>query len=143
MAGKTVGRKPKLTRELELRLCNALRVPMPREVACPAVGISSRALRYWLERAEKGEARYVEFAENLEKAQCEGQAHLLAQIRKHGAKDWRAPAWLLERIFAKTYGPRAPIVDLENKPQWPAGVRITIDAPTEIAPTDGDQCPKS
>lgn len=104
MAGDTPGRKPKLTKDTEARLLALLRAGVPREVACAGVGIASRTLRIWLERARAGEERFEEFADKVEAAQAEAQAAMLVKIRKFGDKDWKAMAWVLERVFSERYG---------------------------------------
>lgn len=109
MAGSTPGRKPKLNRETETRLLSLLRAGVPKEVACAGVGIDSRTLRIWLTRARAGEVKYQEFADKLEAAQAEAQSSMLVQIRKHGAKDWKAVAWMLERVFSERYGYKSQV----------------------------------
>lgn len=104
MAGKTPGRKPKLDRQTETRLLALLKAGVPKEVACAGVGIASRTLRIWMERARNGEEKYEEFADKVEAAQAEAQAAMLVKIRKFGDKDWKAMAWVLERVFSETYG---------------------------------------
>ena len=103
------GRKPKLNRETETRLLSLLRAGVPREVACAGVGIDSRTLRIWLTKARSGEARFVEFAGKVESAQAEAQSSMLVQIRKAGAKDWKAIAWMLERVFSERYGYKSQV----------------------------------
>ena len=98
------GRKPKLNRETETRLLSLLRAGVPREVACAGVGIDSRTLRIWLTKARGGELKFQAFADKVEAAQAEAQSSMLVQIRKAGAKDWKAIAWMLERVFSERYG---------------------------------------
>lgn len=103
------GRPPKLNRENEGRLLSLLRAGVPREVACAGIGIDSRTLRVWLAKARAGEVRFVAFADNVEAAQAEAQSSMLVQIRKAGAKDWKAVAWMLERVFSERYGYKSQV----------------------------------
>jgi len=109
MAGSTPGRKPKLNRESETRLLSLLRAGVPKEVACAGIGIDARTLRIWHERARQGEPKYVEFWGKLEAASSEAQSSMLVQIRRAGAKDWKALAWFLERCFSERYGYKSQV----------------------------------
>lgn len=109
MAGDTPGRKPKLTHELETRLIALLGAGVPREVACAGVGIDSRTLRIWMTKAREGEPGFVEFADKVTEAQANAQASMLVQIRKAGSKDWKAIAWMLERVFSERYGYKSQV----------------------------------
>lgn len=109
MAGSTRGRKPRLDAKMEERLLALLRAGVPKEVACAGVGISSRTLRIWMERARSGEKRYQDFATNAEQASAEAQSSILVKIRQAGNKDWRALAWFMERVFSERYGYKAQV----------------------------------
>lgn len=118
MAGRGPGRRPKLTRDVEDRLLKLLNAGVPKELACYAVGIASRTLRIWLAKAREGNRQFVGFADKVEQAQAEAQALMLAKIRKHGDKDWRALAWILEHIASERFG-------------YKAQVNVTVDAELE------------
>lgn len=100
---------PKLTPELVERITVLLRRGLYRETACATVGISSRTLRHWLQRASEGgphSARFRRFAEAIEKAEAEAEGIAAAAIMKAGMEDWRALAWILERRGRQRYSPR-------------------------------------
>jgi hypothetical protein len=103
MAGRTPGRKPKLTREFKERLLLLLRAGVPREVACPGAGIASRTLRIWLERARNGEAEYLKLADEIEQAEAAAISDMVVQVRRSGKRDWKSLAWLLERLRRDTF----------------------------------------
>jgi hypothetical protein len=52
--------------------------------------------------------RDPEFQRQLDLAAVKSQLELLALMRKHAARSWRAAAWLLERLYPHQYGPRKP-----------------------------------
>lgn len=113
MAGATRGRRPKLNRDLQARFLSLVRAGVPTEVACEGAGIASRTIRIWQERAkdeaDPQHARHATFAAELEKAKAEAQASTLVDIRRHGKKDWKALAWLLERVYPERYGYKAQL----------------------------------
>jgi len=109
MAGKTPGRKPKLTQDLEKKLLVMLEAGIPRELSCFAVGINDRTLRVWHERARCGEHRFVELWDKLETATAKAQSSMLLKIRKHGDKDWRALAWFMERVWSERFGYKSQV----------------------------------
>lgn len=90
-------------------MLSLLRAGVPREVACAGVGIDSRTLRIWLEKARAGDPKFERFSIDVEAAQAEAQSSMLVQVRKHGAKDWRALAWMLERVFSERYGYKSQV----------------------------------
>lgn len=128
------GRKPKLTPETETRLLSLLRAGVPREVACAGVGVNSRTLRVWLSRARGGELKFQAFADKVEAAQAEAQSSMLVQIRKAGAKDWKALAWFLERVFSERYGYKSQVkVSVESELEHMLDVATTVLGPESAA----------
>lgn len=107
MAGRTPGRRSKLTRDLESRLLHLVRYGVPLEVACHGAGVEGRTIRIWRRRAAEGDKRFAEVCMKIDKARAEVQANMLVQIRAHGKKDWRALAWVLERAFGEHFGFKA------------------------------------
>ncbi len=105
MAGRTVGRKTKLTKELRARFTLLLRKGLPRSVACQCVGIDTHTFYVWLGRARAGEPAYAAFLRDVETAQGEAQRLLLAKLRKHGNKHWQPIEWMLERVYRDDFGP--------------------------------------
>ena len=83
-------------------------------VAARASGISPTAYYTWVERGEadleQGKATpFAVFAEACARAKAEAEATLLARIQMAaGAErgDWKAAAWMLERMYPDRYGPR-------------------------------------
>lgn len=111
------GYPPKLTPDVQKRICDLVRTGNYRETACAAVGIASRTLRVWLRKASEAEAkadagqelteadkRHLEFAEALDAAEAEGEARDVMLIGKAASLDWKAAAWRLERRGSKRWG---------------------------------------
>jgi hypothetical protein len=127
MAGSTPGRKPKLTKDSEKRIIGLLEAGVPKDLACFAIGINSRTLRVWHERARNGEARYVAFWDNVETAIAKAQSSMLVQIRKAGAKDWKALAWFMERVWSERYGYKSQVkVSVEAELEKMLDVATTV-----------------
>lgn len=68
-----VGRETKLDDLVEKRICDALRDGHSYAAAARAGGIHEDTLHYWRERGRKGEPRYSEFSERIERADQEAE----------------------------------------------------------------------
>lgn len=121
------GRKPLLTPGLEKRLLDILAKGVPRSIACPAVGITDRTLRIWVERARAGEKRYVEFCDKLDEATANAKVTLVTAIQAKMNRDWRAAAFLLERTDPTTFGQRALIPVEQDEAPEPVEVVVKFD----------------
>jgi hypothetical protein len=116
VAGRTPGRKPKLNRDLESRLLQLLEAGIPKGIACSGAGIDRRTVTNYQQRALAGEPRYVEFVGKMEAAIAKGRVHLLMQIRKHGGRDFRAPAWILEHAHSEEFSSKSQLtVNVESE----------------------------
>ena len=101
-----MGRRTKLTPELQQRLVQALRVGCTHRTACQCAGITYSTFYDWLRRGEAGNTRYTQFSHAIKRAEVEAMMRALAQINTAMATDWRAAAWLLERSYPHEYGRR-------------------------------------
>lgn len=93
-----MGRPTKLTPKITREIVELLMQGNYIETAAACVGISKDTLYNWLKkgaRAKKG--IYKEFSDAVGKAQAHSEAEDVAQIQKHGAADWKATAWRVER----------------------------------------------
>ena len=100
------GREPTSIDEKKLdRLVRLLESGATIEAAAAAAGIPRRTIYNWLERAEEVGAPdvYVDFAERIEQARSKCEADLVETIAAEAKEDWRAAAWLLERIASDRY----------------------------------------
>lgn len=93
-----------------------------RRDACAASGFSESAVRDWISRGEgrhrtrKKTPEYEAFAARYRRELSEGKAALRKVVRSAGEKDWRAAAWLLERLHPEDYG--AAKLDAIVKRHW-------------------------
>jgi hypothetical protein len=115
MAGKTRGPKFKLSKDLVARFCGLLEAGVPSTTACAGAGITRETLSDYRRRARAGEPRFIEFAEATSKAIANGRIRLLMQIRKHGARDFRAPAWILEHAHSEEFGTKSQVTFTLNE----------------------------
>jgi hypothetical protein len=67
------------------------------EQAAQAEGIVPDTIRRWLRR-------YPAFAAEVDQARAHCVAKLLHRVNCAAEKDWRAAAWLLERLHPESYG---------------------------------------
>ena len=92
------GARCKLTRERQRAICDAITVGCTYKLAAQAAGICERTLYNWLEKGEAGEAPiYVQFLQDVKRAEGAQAAQLLQLIATHAANHWQAAAWMLER----------------------------------------------
>lgn len=79
---------------------------VPAGTAAVACGVHRRTFQRWLEEGRRDNARepYRKFAADIEQAFMEWQASKVTEIDRHAEKDWRAGAWMLERLDPATYG---------------------------------------
>ena len=144
MAKKPLGRKSRLTRELQDALTNFISRGHFETMACAACGVAESTYFRWKELGEdhleeragrkvvvKAKSPYREFREAVEKAKAQAQMLHLENIRasafateqKDGKthivpKNWTASAWYLERTAPHMFGRRDTVV--EGKPDDPA-----------------------
>jgi len=123
----TMGRTV-LTDEVQAKLCELVAAGEFVHTACGLVGISDESVTRWLKRAaahDAGEevpdtdglpaARCVEFARAFLTAKSTGEAGYVQAIRiksesterAYNPADWKADAWILERLNPRKYGPAA------------------------------------
>lgn len=129
---KCRGRKPLLNRALLDQFVKALsQKGVTVRLACQTLSISEATFFRWLEvGADEDKGIYREFLEATTEARGKSQKALVAAIAKHSTKDWRAAAWLLERMAPKDWGNQAAF-----RLQAEAGAASTPSS----APKPGDE----
>jgi hypothetical protein len=134
MAGKnTPGRLPKLNRALSERLLLLLEQGIPLTVACPGAGINRRTLNIWRKRAGEGNKTLAEFIEKVDAAIAKGRIRLLLQVQKHGNRDFRAPAWILEHAHAAEFSAKSQVkVTLEQDRNKLLTIAENVLSPTQF-----------
>jgi hypothetical protein len=90
------GRATKYTPETIKAIIDVIRVGGSDTDACLMAGVSQETFYTWMKTK-------LEFSEQVTGARAQGKIERIARIRKHGAKDWRADAWYLERRYPEEY----------------------------------------
>lgn len=168
----TMGRTV-LTDEVQARLCSLVAAGEFVHVACGLVGVSEDSVSRWLKRAaahEAGEAlpetadalpgeRCADFARAFLSAKSKGEAVYVSRIREkseHSDRslnpaDWKADAWILERLNPRKYGPAAQKLELAGAEGGPiqvvgaeakSAVLNAIWGPSDAAAADTEPPPK-
>ena len=97
-----------LTQEMQLRLCEALRVGASLQHAAHYAGISEKTLRRWIERGKAEEdTTFGQLLQHIEKAKADLVVSLLLKINHAANKHWKAAAWKLEHLYPHLYGKSA------------------------------------
>ena len=81
-----------------------VRVGAGQEAACREAGISNETLRQYVQRGETGEEPFAEFVIALRKAHGNSKVYLLGLLQEAAVGDWRAAAWLLEKLYPHDFG---------------------------------------
>jgi hypothetical protein len=104
----TAGLKTKLTPELQDEMCANFKLGLTTRPACDLSMVSETSFNTWVsigkadERAGKKSGLFLAFLVAIRQAQTEFRAQ---HVRDIGANhDWRAKAWLLERVRPDDYG---------------------------------------
>ncbi len=112
--------KAELDPELVGKLIAALKVGAGKKAAARACGIAEKTIHTYegigraaLEKPEEDrterEALMADFVRQLDAAQEDLRIHLLTELKRQAKGDWRAGAWLLEKVFPKEYGKRVEL----------------------------------
>lgn len=117
-----MGRRSKLTPEVQERITDALTVGVPRATAASHAGISESTFYNWLEKGEAANrGRFVEFLEAVKAAETQAEMTAVATWRTAMGTDWRAAKEFLERRFPEKY---ALAKDQLNDNQGPREVYV-------------------
>jgi hypothetical protein len=93
------GRPSKLNEETKIKLFDAIKGGNTLEAACEHAGISYRTMKNWEERGQREQSgEYFHFFEEIEQAKGLAEVELVRIISCAALEDWRAGAWLLERL---------------------------------------------
>ena len=103
------GRPPKLTPQVQDKILTAIRAGNYFDAACGYAGIGKGVGNEWLARGKGDHPRgktklFADFAEQVERARAESEAHAVAVIRNAMPTSWQAAAWWLERTNPKKFG---------------------------------------
>lgn len=105
------GTKARLTPEVQLSIIERLRAGIPLRWAAQAAGVTYGSAKTWIDHGNEDRnagriSIYSDFVYEVERADSEYVASAVARIRMHGTDDWRAEAWLLERMHRGVFGNR-------------------------------------
>lgn len=101
-----MGRKTKLTPELQAQFERMMSNLVPIEAACDALGIHHQTFYNWMERGSRARrGLFFEFFEAITQARGLGEVNLLQTVNKSAETDWRAAVWLLTVRRPETYRP--------------------------------------
>jgi transposase len=114
-----MGRKTKLQDDIQHRLISAIEKGLTIVDACEYAGISEKTYYNWLNKNtdeikdEEERKKFVQFLQNIKKAQSECQMYCLDFIMKD--KSWQSKAWLLERRFPDRWAKKDMTINENNE----------------------------
>jgi hypothetical protein len=118
-------------REVIDRLCEAYARLGVASYACAEVGVPYSTLANWLSLAKRGH-NYALLAERWEESKIRARARLAQHVIDRSAEDWKAAAWLLERLDPQTW-PQKPEVVVTTHVHQGAEVAPLL---AKLVPTD-------
>ena len=114
-----MGRKTKLQDDIQHRLISAIEKGLTIVDACEYAGISEKTYYNWLNKNtdeikdEEERKKFVQFLQDIKKAQSECQMYCLDFIMKD--KSWQSKAWLLERRFPDKWAKKDMTINENNE----------------------------
>jgi hypothetical protein len=104
-----IGQHGKLVPEVQARFLQALQTGVGIAPAAAFAGISVSTVYNWIERGEQEQAagktsKFVEFLEGTTRTRASVRVRLAGLIAGASGRDWRAAAWMLERIAPDEFG---------------------------------------
>lgn len=102
-----MGRRTKLTPEVQSKVVSAIRAGNYAHIAANMAGIGKSTYYKWLEMADAPRAKpeYVEFRDAVKEAEAQAEVASVALIRQAAQNGtWQAAAWYLERKHGDRWG---------------------------------------
>lgn len=100
-----MGRRLKLTPEIQTKLSSAIAAGNYHEVACDLVGVGTTTFYNWMKKGEKSSSgKFREFWESIKKAEAVAEAKRIKLITDAAEQNWQAAAWYLERRYPNKWG---------------------------------------
>lgn len=106
---RLIGEGTKCTPETVEKICEAVRLGAPLDVARGYGGVPAPTFIEWMRQGRDGWEPYVSFVEKLDEAMHEGQMRDIRRVDAGAEKDWRASAFKLERRFPEHWGEKKQI----------------------------------
>lgn len=124
-----MGRPSKCVPRIRSQICKGLEAGASLAASCRAAGVSDSIVYEWLALAREFQRQqalpesertpvpgykkeYSDFLDEVTRAQGRRSVFLASTITMAATQDWRAAAWMLERLDPETY---APVVKAEAK----------------------------
>ena len=127
------GPKGKLEQASPL-IIRAIKKGCTYKLAAELGGVHEATLHRWLAQGKKAtHGKYADFYIKVQRARAEQAQLMLSRIEKHTLKDWKASAWMLERVHGYH---RDGIRDLKPEPQ--AKPAESTDLRTELVTQVGE-----
>ncbi len=99
-----LGRKTKLTPELQEKLVSIIMDGNYISTACQACGIDKSQFYRWLQKGDKeGKGIYYDFCSAIKKAEAEAEATLVRIVKGAAPKNWSAAMAILERRYPDSW----------------------------------------
>ena len=132
-----MGRKTKLTPQVQSTICKLIKSGNYIKTACHAVGIREATYLNWLSWGEQqGKGLYFEFFVAVKRAEAQAITRNVAIIQKASHDTWQAAAWWLERKFPQEWGKkeRHELTGEGGQPLVPRSMQLVLADGTEIKP---------
>lgn len=136
-----MGRRTKLTSQLQDDVCKTLTAGVSLEIAAAREGIGKTTLYEWLKKGKVGEEPYAAFYDATERAMANVETHVTASILKASRHSWQAGAWWIK--WKNTRG--AQRIELTGADGQPLGsAQLSAEAADAIRQKIlfGDKAPK-
>ncbi len=111
-----VGRKTKLTPELQEQIVKYIEAGNFAKDACQAAGIGETTFYKWLKKGKEGIEPFREFQESIKKARAKSIIRNTLVIKTAAKNSWQAAACWLERVSHKDWGKKAMYGEIEDSP---------------------------
>ena len=132
-----MGRRSKLTPQLQAELVNLIAAGNYDATAASAVGISSSTFYRWLEQGERASSgRYREFWEAVTRARARAEVEAVSVLKTAAQSgDWRAAVEWLARKHPDRWGRAKPRQDAEED-TGPTEITVVIGGHKKEASID-------
>ncbi len=122
-----MARPTKLTPELTREISTYIRNGNSPTISATLVGISPSTYFNWMSKGSDQEPRFMEFLESVERAKAQSIATQLAHVSKVAdSGNWRAAAWLLERMAPESFGKNSTRVPEVGAPRLEKSQEVSI-----------------
>jgi hypothetical protein len=106
---KQIGEGTNLTDAISEKICEAVRIAAPLDVARAYAGIPAPTFAEWLRAGREGYEPYATLVEKIDFAMAEGQMRDIARVDAGADKDWRASGFKLERRWPQHWAEKKQI----------------------------------